>query len=242
MSLYYALYPYRSAAPTERLSVIRAEIISPVSHIRGIADLLAIRAASAATLPPSVHTFQHTFHPLAKRLHELLEQATLPYTSDPQIAQERMLFLRTHMQEAIEQLNRMVSQMQDIGDDLTPVFPDTDYWVESLRQASNHIWATIDGMTNDQLELPAHIMEWLAIRDHVHTEAMRANGDVLDALLNAVENAEPQIRAEAAILLRHLNDPRSIRPLENLLHDPDQRVRESAAWTLQQLQPGRAQP
>jgi hypothetical protein len=117
MSLYYALYPYRNAAPAERLSVIRAEIISPVSHIRGIADLLAIRAASEATLPLSVHTFQHTFHPLAKRMHELLEQATLPYTNDPQIVQERLLFLRTHLQEAIEQLNRVVSQMQDIRDD-----------------------------------------------------------------------------------------------------------------------------
>jgi hypothetical protein len=51
MSLYYALYPYRGAAPTERLSIIRAEIISPISHIWGIAKLLTLQAASAAALP-----------------------------------------------------------------------------------------------------------------------------------------------------------------------------------------------
>jgi HEAT repeat protein len=123
-----------------------------------------------------------------------------------------------------------------------PLLPHTDYWIESLRHASDHIWAVVDGMTNEQLELPAHIMAWLAIRDHVHTEAMRANGDVLDVLLNALQNAEPRIRSEAATLLQHLNDPRSIQPLENLLHDPDQQVRESATWTLQQLQPSRTQP
>jgi hypothetical protein len=54
----------------------------------------------------------------------------------------------------------------------------------------------------------------------------------VDGLVNALSDASPDVRSQAAWALGMIGDSRAVEPLSRALKDEDAEVREQAAWAL----------
>ncbi len=233
--LYYSLYPYRLALPSERLSVIAHQIVTPLGLVHGIASIIETEAQKLSDVPPSVYRAQQELSQIAAALSSLREhlcaQEASGEASSPS-PEERLNIFRDEGLPLADTLRTAAKCMQASGLDLKNILPDAEIWIERVVQATEGIWVTIDCMTNSHLELPSFLTDWLQIRDRIRSQVLTGDFQALEPLWQALQNPESSIRREAAILLRHIKDSRSVDPLIAALNDPVIEVRTDAAETL----------
>lgn len=233
--LYYRLYSYRTSPPRERLSVIRHEILTPLGTVRGVAEILSIQLQKVLDIPSPVFTTQKELSQAGEELNSLLEHFV--GRNDPDDIRalspaERVSAFRDQALPQATALRAIAASMRALESDLKRILPKAGVWIENMARATEHIWIIIDGLTNPDLQLPSFLIDWLNIRDTVSVQACNGDSQALEPLLQALHNPEPDIRREAAILLRHLKDERSVPPLIQLLSDEEKEVRVFAADTL----------
>ncbi len=233
--LYYRLYPYRSAQPSERLSVIAHEIFTSLGLVHGIASIIETEFQKLSDVPPSVYRIQQELSQAGATLSSLRERLCGRKASgdtSPLSPEERLNVFRDEGLPLADALRTAAKSMQASGSDLKNILPDAEIWIERVVQATGHIWVTLDCMTNAHLELPSFLADWLKIRDRVRSQALEGDSQALEPLWQALQNPESDIRREAVILLRHIKDPRSVDHLITALNDPVIEVRTDAAETL----------
>lgn len=96
-------------------------------------------------------------------------------------------------------------------------------------------------LLSEDVRLPAHIEQWRVQRDRVYSLAVASDSTVLPILFEASENSEHFIRAEAAFLLQHFDQPEVRKRLQILAQDSDNRVQMEAALALKAISRRRRQ-
>jgi|GEM_PF-4905295 len=233
--LYYRLYSYREGPPHSRFVIIRHEILTPLSTTKGVAEILDLQLQKNSSAPSSVRLIQQGLIQAAKTLQVLtdnfagLTEATEVRALSPS---EQISAFRDRVLPQATTLRITAQSMQEHEAELKQVLPKADFWIERIPRAAEHIWVTIDCLTNPQLQLPPFLIDWLTIRDTVQTQAAQGDSQALEPLLQALQNPLSDIRCEAASLLGHLKDERSVSPLIQLLKDTEKEVQIYAAYTL----------
>ncbi len=233
--LYYQLYPYRSAQPRARLSVIGHETVTSLGLVHGIASIIGTELQKRSEVPPSLHRAQQELSQVAAALLSLRERLCSQEASgetSPPSPEERLHVFRDEGLPLADTLRTAAKSLQASGLDLKNILPDAEIWIERVVQATEHIWVTLDCMTNAHLELPSFLTDWLKIRDRIRSQVLTGDFQALEPLWQALQNPESDIRREAAILLGHIKDSRSVGPLIAALNDPVIEVRTDAAETL----------
>jgi HEAT repeat protein len=243
LSLFYTAYPYRQLPPLERLRTIRAEIMTPLGSIRGLAAIIEAALQRTADPDPAILELQRNLAEAANGLSATLLEITQPDALPLDQADSILTTFRAYASVQAERLQAAVAQLTERLPDLEVLLPGFSSYGTHLIAAIQAAWDTIDALTNPTEMLPDDVLNWLSIRDTVRKQAFTGDSAALPPLLNGLRSPVPEIRAEAATLLRHLHDPRAVGPLVRVLDDTNQRVRLAAVDTLGVLgQPEAADP
>jgi HEAT repeat protein len=243
LSLFYTAHPDRQLPPLERLRTIRAEIMTPLGSLRGWASVIEAALQRTADPDPAILELQRNLAEASNGLSTTLLELTQPDALLLDQADAILTTFRDYASVQTERLQATVAQLAERLPAMEVLLPNFSPSLTYLTAAIQAVWDAIDALTNPAEMLPDDVLNWLSIRDTVRKQAFTGDPAAVSPLLNGLRSLVPEIRAEAATLLRHLHDLRAVAPLVHILDDTNQRVRLAAVGTLGVLgQPEAAEP
>jgi hypothetical protein len=119
-------------------------------------------------------------------------------------------------------------------------FPQSTEELDQIEKYFHQIQVTVEGITNPELQLPTHIMDWINFEDNLFKAALAGDLQALHPLLRALKNPDAFFRLRALGFLRHFEPSMVIESINAMLQDPDEDVRLEAAERLADLGDQRA--
>lgn len=161
--LYIQLYPYRSGTPYQRFHTIRSEILTPLSTLRGIAAILHIYIPKAHNKSFWEDVFEK-FQKIDKEFQSLIDQYTKSKQSEffHDLAPAEIIEIyRSDTLLCADKLRVIAKLMRENEDELSKFLPEGAKWIKWVEKYTEHIWITIDCLTNPDLELSEFSNDWI---------------------------------------------------------------------------------
>lgn len=226
-----------------RFGILRHDIKSVSSNLRGYGDLLQHLIRQAHFVAPEMVKFQADMQALGTTLQDLAQQTEDDWQTRSEEDAQAHLALYWEKHAVVEDMFALVKQSEAVEDDVDRLFDKQIALPQMLDRHANQLWALYDVLVNPgKMDIPDNIVHLeKAIRD-AQTKAKDGDLEGLETLIDASVSPSDYFRGIAADALQYFKDDRAVAMLMNLLFDEDEYIRGVAANSLGQLKDTQAVP
>jgi hypothetical protein len=227
--LYYGLFPYRNNEPQSIVIAAREELLRPLQLLHGVAGILHIHIKKSQDVSQIIVKIYEELAQVQEAIYDLLIEFSRGRALN---FENPVTALREQILPYINQAQNVSKNMRTAEKEIISSMEDGNLWIEYVERATHEIWVIVDALTNPNLKLPIYLSHWLSVRDELNSQAKQGNMQISEALVNELENPEPNIRIEALIDLGHLKNVQTVPFIIKHLNDEFDEVK---VWAIESL-------
>ena len=220
----YFVYPLRESSYKEKLIALSYEILRSSQIIVGYAKLIKQDLLKKNYRNETITAIVSDLDFIMMEVDSCVV-TTQDFRSLDLSEKDAEDLFRSKIPDLISKIKDLADRARIVVTSVQPYLPETKDRVSIFAHAVDPIETVAEILTNPEIKLPNHLLEWLQVKDKLIKASIAGDSTHIDLLIAALFNPESFIRIEAIHLLCNIKDHRSVEPLIQVLSDDHWEIR-----------------